>query len=106
MMTERQMDPGRMILMSGIERSYFYHILSGKKKPGRNMVLRIGFCLRLELKEMNNLLQLSGTAPLYPRIHRDAALIFALQKRFTMQEANRLLAGAGEEPLYFAHEAE
>ena len=94
-----------MIRKTGIERSYFYHILSGQKTPGRNMVLRIGFCLSLNLKEMNRLLQLSGTAPLYPRIRRDASLIFALQNHYSMSEANDLLIHAAEEPLFLKDES-
>ena len=105
LMKERALEPRQMILLSGIERSYFYHILSGQKTPGRNMVLRIGFCLSLNLNEMNRLLQLSGTAPLYPRIRRDASLIFALQNHYSMSEANDLLIHAAEEPLFLKDES-
>ena len=105
LMKERALEPRQMILLSGIERSYFYHILSGQKTPGRNMVLRIGFCLSLNLKEMNHLLQLSGTASLYPRIRRDASLIFALQNHYSMSETNDLLIHAAEEPLFLKDES-
>ena len=105
LMKERALEPRQMILLSGIERSYFYHILSGQKTPGRNMVLRIGFCLSLNLKEMNRLLQLAGTAQLYPRIRRDASLIFALQNHYSMSEANDLLIQAEEDPLFLKNES-
>lgn len=104
LMKERGLEPRQMITLSGIERSYFYHILSGQKTPGRNMVLRLGFCLSLNLKEMNHLLQLSGASPLYPKIRRDASLIFALQNRYSMAEANELLLSAGEEALFLKNE--
>lgn len=105
LMEERKLEPRQMILLTGIERSYFYHILSGAKIPGRNMVLRIGFCLRLNLKEMNHLLQLSGSAPLYAKIRRDATLIFALQNHYSMAETNDLLISAQEDPLFLKNES-
>ena len=49
---------------------------------------------------MNHLLTLAGLSGLYPRIRRDAALIFAMQHKYTMQQANELLIEAGEAPMY------
>lgn len=92
--------PREMILASGIDRSYFYHILSGVKMPGRNMVLRIGFCLKATYNEMNLLLSLSGSAILFPKIRRDAILIFALEHQYSMNRVNELLSESGELPLY------
>lgn len=100
MMQARGLTPKEMIRRSGIERSYFYHILNGQKTPGRNMVLRIGFCMQASLQEMNQLLRLAGLSGLYVKIRRDATLIYAVQHRFTMDQANRLLRQAGEAPLY------
>ena len=99
-MTQRGLTPAEVIRMSGIERSYYYHILNGNRMPGRNVVLRLGFCLKLNLNEMNHMLTLAGLSALYPRIRRDAALIFAVQHKYTMQQANDLLIDAGEAPLY------
>ncbi len=101
MMQKREMSPKDMIRVTCIDRSYFYHILNGQKSPGRNIVLRIGFCLRVTLNEMNHLLLLAGLAPLYAKVRRDALLIYAIQKKLTMDQANDLLADAGEVPLYW-----
>ena len=101
MIQERDLTPKDIIIASGIDRSYFYHILSGVKMPGRNMVLRIGFCLHASLNEMNHLLILAGANSLYPRIRRDAALIYAIQQKYTMEQANELLLNEGEEPLFW-----
>ena len=102
LMTARSLTPKDIVALSGIERSYFYHILSGEKRPGRNMVLRVGFCLRVNLTEMNQLLRLAGFSPLYARIRRDAVLIFAVQHKKTMAQANELLLEAEEAPLFRA----
>ena len=100
LMDQKGLTPRDMIARTGIERSYFYHILNGAKHPGRNVVLRVAFALEVSLADTNRLLRLSGNADLYPRIRRDAALIFCLQRKYSMTEANDFLTGEGEEPLY------
>lgn len=101
MIQNRKLTPKDMIVMSGIDRSYFYHILSGTKTPGRNMVLRIGFCLQTTLNEMNRLLTLAGVNVLYSKIRRDAVLIYAIQNKYSMDQANELLISAGEESMFW-----
>ena len=89
-----------MIEASGIERSYFYHILSGQKTPSRNIVLRIALCLGATLTETNQLLRLSHQGALYAKIRRDAAIIFAIEKKYTMQQTNDFLIREHEQALY------
>jgi len=100
-MQQSKLNAKDMIERTGIERSYFYHILSGKKNPGKNMVLRIGLCLKLTLNEMNHLLRVAGFSDLYSRRRRDAALIFAIVNHYTMEQTNDLLIKAEEDPLYW-----
>lgn len=100
LMSKRGLDAKTMIRRTGIERAYFYHLLNGGKKPGRNVALRIGLCLGSPLEEMNRLLRLAGVSELYARRRRDAALIFAITHQYNMEQANSLLTESGEDPLY------
>ena len=100
MMEQRSLTPKDMIRLLGIERSYYYHILSGTKKPSRNMILRIGFCLRADLRQMQRLLRLANAPELYARVQRDALLIYAIQNKYTMVQANDLLLQNDLPPLY------
>ena len=101
LMEDHKLTPKDMIKKTMIERSYFYHILSGKKRnPSRNMVLRIGICAGANIQDMNRLLRMAGTASLYPKIRRDALLIHAIDKKMDMEQANLLLIKSGEIPLY------
>ena len=100
MMEQRSLSPKDMIQMLGVERSYYYHILSGAKKPSRNMILRIGFCLRADLPQMQRLLRLVNASNLYARLQRDALLIYAIQNKYTMVQANELLLRNDLPPLY------
>ncbi len=99
-MEKHHLTPKDIIGTSGIERSYFYHILSGQKAPGRNMILRICLCMTATLTETNQLLRLSNQGCLYAKVRRDAAIIFAIEKKYTMQQTNDFLNRIGELPLY------
>lgn len=99
-MEKHQMTPKDIIRKSGIERSYFYHILSGQKMPGRNIILRICLCMSASLNETNQLLRLSNQGILYAKIRRDAAIIFAIDKKYSMQQTNDFLLKINELPLY------
>lgn len=99
-MEKHQKTPKEIISESGIERSYFYHILSGQKIPGRNIILRICLCMSATLNETNQLLRLSSQGILYAKIRRDAAIIFAIEKKYTMQQTNEFLLKINENPLY------
>lgn len=100
LMEKYQVTPKEVISASGIERSYFYHILSGQKTPGRNIILRICLCISATLTETNQLLRLAHQGVLYPKVRRDAAIIFAIEKNFTMQQTNEFLISEHELPLY------
>ena len=100
LMEKYKKQPKDVILQSGFERSYFYHILSGQKIPGRNILLRICFCLQATLTETNLALRYAGHAVLYPRIRRDALLIYAINHKYTVRQANQKLIEEGEVPLY------
>lgn len=99
-MEKHQMSAKDIIGRSSIERSYFYHILSGQKTPGRNMILRICLCMNATLTETNQLLRISNQGVLYAKVRRDAAIIFAIDKKYSMQQANELLLELNEVPLY------
>ena len=100
LMEKYKMTPKEIISSSGIERSYFYHILSGQKIPGRNMILRICLCMHATRTETNQLLRLARQGALYAKIRRDAAIIFSIEKKFTMQQTNEFLLREHEQPLY------
>lgn len=100
LMEKHNLTAKEIIQRSGIERSYFYHLLSGSKTPGRNMILRIALCMEATLTETGQLLRLAGQGSLYPKVRRDAAIIFAIEKKFTMQQTNELLLSLQETPLY------
>ncbi len=100
LLVKSNITPKEVIGISGLERSYFYHILSGQKVPGRNIVIRIALCISASLNDTNRLLRLAQHSPLYSKVRRDAILIFAIVNHYTMHETNNLLMKENEKPLY------
>ena len=100
LMEKKNLTPKEMIRRCGIERSYFYHILSGVKKPGRNVLIRICLCMGAGVPDANRLLRLAGMPGLYAKVRRDALIIYALQRSMTMEQTNQMLLDQGEVPLY------
>lgn len=83
-----------------VSKSYGYQILRGERVPGRDILLRTALSLRLPLKETQRLLAVGGCGALYPRVRRDAAVIFALNQKMTLLETEELLASLPERSLY------
>lgn len=88
------------IAAADISKSYAYQVLRGERTPGRDILLRTALALRLSLKETQRLLAMGGCGALYPRIRRDAAVIFALNQHMTLLETEDLLASLPERSLY------
>ena len=88
------------IAAADISKSYAYQILRGERIPGRDILLRTALVLRLSLKEVQRLLAVSGCGALYPKIRRDAAVIFALNQHMTLLETEDLLVSLSERSLY------
>lgn len=97
---EKGMTIPQIMISSGLSKSYIYQIFEGKRKAGREVMLRIAFGMRLSVEETQRLLTLSGNSVLYPKVKRDAAIIYALDKKSTLIEAELLLEELDENPMY------
>ena len=90
---------GEIIRRSALERSYYYQVMKGTRKPGRDKVLRLCLAARLDMKQTTRALELSENALLYPRSRRDIILTVAVNQKAGVVDANLLLDKYGEEPL-------
>lgn len=99
LLTSHDLQPKDIIINLNMDRSYTYQILSGRRNPTRNFLLRIAIFLKLPLEETQRMLSIAQRAQLYPRNRFDAAIIFALEHEMTLEETNALLEEIGEELL-------
>ena len=89
-----------IIRAAQMEKAYGYHIFSGAKpNPSREKLLSLVLAMHLDLEETQEFLRHARQPELYPRSPRDAILISAIRKRFTVRETNALLEQLGERKL-------
>ena len=95
----KEMDSRNLIRSSGLERSYYYQVMKGTRRPGRDKVRRLCLAAGLNLKETTRALELSGNAVLYPRSRRDIILTVAVNQMADVDDTNLLLFKYGVKPL-------
>lgn len=78
---------------------YFYDVINGRKIPGRDKIIRLILTMHLSVDECQEALRISRRSALYPRIRRDAIILFAISNGYSIYQLSELLADAGEEPL-------
>ena len=78
---------------------YFYDVINGRKIPGRDKIIRLILTMHLSVDECQEALRISGRSALYPRIRRDAIILFAISNGYSIYQLSELLPDAGEEPL-------
>ena len=91
-----------LIRRSCLNASFVYDIFNSKKTPSRDTVIKLSLALGLTLQESNRLLQLAGYSNLYPRIEREAIIIFCIHNRKGLGYTNDLLDEMQEELLFQA----
>ena len=84
-------DKASVISRAGIERTYGYQILNGRRTPGRDKVLLLCLALHCSLEDTQKALQSAGASVLYPKRQRDSVIIFAISKQLEPMDANALL---------------
>lgn len=99
LMEGRQIFAPTLISTACISKTYAYQFLNGERLPGRDIILRVSLAMGLTLDETQRLLTLAGKSPLYPKIRRDAGILYCLKKRMTLDETNSFLEDLGEVPL-------
>lgn len=85
---------------ANISKSYGYQILRGERTPGRDILLRTALVVQLSLKDTQRLLAVGGCGALYPKVRRDAAVIFALNQKMTLLETEELISSLPERSLF------
>ena len=95
----RDMTAAQLVERSGLSKSFVYQVLAGDRAPGRDVLLRMAFTLRLDLRETQRLLTVARKGGLYPKVRRDAALICCIGRGYGLFETDEFLEAAGERPL-------
>ena len=85
---------------SGMSEIYLHQIFAGRRNPSRSRMLCLCFGLSASLEETQELLRLCGLAELYPKVRRDAIIIYGLLHGMDLFAVNDRLFSEDEETLF------
>ena len=91
----------KVIKASGINKRFFFDILSGKKNPSRRYIIRLFLAMQLNLNDIQWYLRATDYPQLYARNKRDAVIIYCINHKLSVDECNRMLNNVGLENLGF-----
>ncbi|MEA5048664.1 MAG: helix-turn-helix transcriptional regulator [Eubacteriales bacterium] len=96
---QKQLSHAELIRVSGMNRRYFYDILSGKRHPDQNYVLRLLLALHATVADVQWLLRCARYPSLYVRSRRDAVILYSFEHAMSIKECNKMLENLDLEPI-------
>jgi hypothetical protein len=76
--SEKNTLPQHIIKKADIERSYGHQLFNGTRTPSRDKVIQLAFGFEMNFDDTQKLLTIAKKSILYPKIKRDAVIIYAL----------------------------
>lgn len=83
--------PEQVIKQSAIERTYGHQLFNGTRKPSRDKVIQLAFGFKMIVEDCQKLLQIGQKSLLYPRIKRDAAILYCINHQKDIYETQSVL---------------
>ena len=84
-----------VIVKTGLERTFAYHLLAGSKTFTRDKLLIFAIAAQLTIDETQTLLKYAGEGKLYARDARDGMIIHSLNHKLDIWKTNILLEEMG-----------
>ena len=100
LMNRHGKQPSDIISKSLLSKSYFYQVLQGERQPSREALIKMGIVCECNADEIQHLLLIAGEGVLYPKIRRDAAILFCIGKKMSLYETDEFLTEIGEKGLF------
>ena len=85
----------RVIKRSGLDRVYGHQIFAGRYVPARDKVIQLAFGFSLDVNGTQTLLRIARKPELYPKVERDAAILFCLSHDMEVVKTQTLLSDLG-----------
>ena len=102
LLTQKGLKRAQVVEDSGVDKAYVYQIFNGSKNPSRDKLIAITFGMHLNEKETQRVLKLAGHSALYPRVARDALILFSIQRGKDIWETDDALESNGFQTLLSA----
>ena len=99
MFKEKGLVKSDVIAASALNTIYAYQILDGTKNPGREKIIALCIGAAFTLEETQRALEIARSGILYSKDTRDSVIIYAINKKMSIQKTNLLLERYDEKPL-------
>lgn len=99
MLEKYQLSKKTVIIQAQLDITYGYQIFQGKKHPSRDILLKLAFGFPLTVDETKRLLYYGNAGTLYPRVKRDAHIMYALHQKYNVIQVNDYLYENNERTL-------
>ncbi|MEE0845629.1 MAG: XRE family transcriptional regulator [Eggerthellaceae bacterium] len=99
LLADRGIKRSQVVQESGVNGTVVYDVFSGKCKPGRGNAIMLAFGLRCSLRETQRLLRLAGVSELWPKVRRDAIIIWCIDHKMNREKCDDELWQLGEKTL-------
>ena len=99
LLAEKGLKRSEVIRASGINPTFAYDIFSGKSKPRRDHAIMLAFGLQCDLRQTQRLLRQAGVSELWPKIRRDAIVIWCIEQGLSRERTDDELFRFGERTL-------
>ena len=80
-----------IVKRAGLDRIYGHQIFCGLRQPTRDKVIQLAYGFQMNVEETQNLLKIARKSPLYPRVERDAAILYSIHRHMNIIETQEML---------------
>ena len=81
----------RVIQNAQIARTYGHQLFNGTRQPSRDKVLQLAIAMGLTVEETQCLLTAADKGILYPRVRRDAVIIYCIKEKCSVIDVQEAL---------------
>lgn len=85
----------RFIKRSDIERTYGHQLFRGLRMPSRDKVIQLAFGFEFGVEATQELLKSARKSSLYPKIKRDAVILFCINRGMSIFDTQAVLEELG-----------
>lgn len=97
---EKGLKRSDIIRASDLNGTFVYDVFKGKSRLGRDNAIMLALGMGCTLLETQRLLRLDGVAELWPKVRRDAIIIWCVNHGFTRLQTDEELYRLGEKTLF------
>ena len=99
LLSGRNLSSAEVVRLADLDKDFGRQILNGERGTRRDNYIRLGIAMGLGFHEMQSMLKFLQTGQIYVMRQRDAAIMFCIQKKYSLIDTQLFLDEYGFEPL-------